>query len=91
MEELYVKLKPDVVIHSAASYKDPNNFYGDAKTNILGAINIGYLSKKYNVSKVINFQTALCYGILKKFLFQLIKILIHLQVMVSQRHLQKII
>ena len=66
MEELYVKLKPDVVIHSAASYKDPNNFYGDAKTNILGAINIGYLSKKYNVSKVINFQTALCYGIPKK-------------------------
>lgn len=66
MEELYIKLKPDVVIHSAASYKDPNNFYGDAKTNILGAINIGYLSTKYNVSKVINFQTALCYGIPKK-------------------------
>jgi UDP-glucose 4-epimerase len=62
LENIFESFNPDVVIHSAASYKDPNNYYRDAETNILGAINIADFSKKYKISKVINFQTALCYG-----------------------------
>ena len=63
IENIFRTFEPDIVIHSAASYKDPDNYQHDANTNILGAINIGLLSKEYKVSKVINFQTALCYGI----------------------------
>jgi len=66
LENVFSKFKPDVVIHSAASYKDPDNYQEDARTNIIGSINVGRLSKLNDVSKVINFQTALCYGIPKK-------------------------
>lgn len=66
LENIFRKFKPDVVIHSAASYKDPDNYQQDAHTNIIGSINVGRLSKLNDVSKVINFQTALCYGIPKK-------------------------
>lgn len=62
METLFEEFSPDIVIHSAASYKDPNDYLGDANTNILGSIIIGSLAQKYKVSKVIHFQTALCYG-----------------------------
>ena len=34
----------------------------DAKTNILGTINIVKAAEKYGVKRLINFQTALCYG-----------------------------
>jgi len=63
LENVFKRFSPEIVIHSAASYNDPNNYYVDAQTNILGAINIADFSKKYRISKVINFQTALCYGI----------------------------
>ena len=28
--------RPEVVVHAAASYKDPDNWYGDAMTNVVG-------------------------------------------------------
>ena len=55
-------LGPTHVIHSAAAYKDPDDWEEDAITNVIGAINVAELSAEYGVSKVINFQTALCYG-----------------------------
>ena len=66
LREIFKNFKPEIIIHSAASYKDPDNYQNDAHTNIIGAINIGRLSSEFNVSKIINFQTALCYGIPKK-------------------------
>ena len=54
---------PEIVVHTAASYKDPNNWYGDALTNCVGGANLVDLSKKYNVERFIYFQTALCYGL----------------------------
>ncbi len=54
---------PEIIIHSAASYKDPNDFYEDINTNILGMINLVNHALKMKVKKFINFQTALCYGI----------------------------
>lgn len=54
---------PEIIIHSAASYKDPNDFHEDINTNILGMINLVNHSLNIKVKKFINFQTALCYGI----------------------------
>ncbi len=54
--------QPEVVIHSAAAYKDPSNWEEDSMTNIVGTINLAKACEKSGVKKVINFQTALCYG-----------------------------
>jgi UDP-glucose 4-epimerase len=54
---------PDLVIHAAASYKDPENWIEDAKTNVEGTANIMKASKVAGVKRVIYFQTALCYGL----------------------------
>lgn len=52
----------DLVIHAAASYKNPENWAEDAKSNICGTINVVKSCLKHNVKRVIYFQTALCYG-----------------------------
>ena len=62
LESCFAKFYPEVVIHSAASYKDPGDWKTDVDTNVIGSINIAKLSEKYSVKKLINFQTALCYG-----------------------------
>jgi len=54
--------KPDIVIHTAASYKSPDDWYNDNLTNCLGGSNIIEASKEFNVKRFIYFQTALCYG-----------------------------
>lgn len=54
--------KPDVVVHSAASYKDPNDWVEDSKTNVIGSAHVAKVSKAHGVKRLINFQTALCYG-----------------------------
>ena len=54
--------QPDVVIHTAASYKSPDDWYNDTLTNCVGGANIIEASKAYNVNRFIYFQTALCYG-----------------------------
>ena len=54
--------RPEVVIHTAASYKDPDDWYGDALTNCVGSANVARASKDHKVGRLIYFQTALCYG-----------------------------
>ena len=54
--------KPEYIIHSAASYKDPKNFAEDVRTNINGTINLIEICLENNVKKIINFQTSLGYG-----------------------------
>jgi len=54
---------PEKVVHAAASYKDPENWEEDAMTNVLGTINIVRASKRHNVTRLVYFQTALCYGL----------------------------
>jgi UDP-glucose 4-epimerase len=53
---------PDVVIHTAASYKDPEDWHADALTNCVGSANVARACNDYNVGRLIYFQTALCYG-----------------------------
>jgi nucleoside-diphosphate-sugar epimerase len=62
VNQCFEKFQPDVVIHSAAAYKDPNDWLGDATTNVIGSINVARAAKANKVSRLINFQTALCYG-----------------------------
>lgn len=54
--------KPDVVIHAAAAYKDPDNWVEDARTNVIGSAHVARAAKVHNVKRLVNFQTALCYG-----------------------------
>jgi UDP-glucose 4-epimerase len=55
--------KPDVVVHAAASYKDPDNWHGDALTNVVGTVNVVRASERLKVGRFIYFQTALGYGL----------------------------
>ena len=55
--------KPDVIVHTAASYKEPNDYYNDTLTNCVGAANLLVAAKQHQVSRLIYFQTALCYGL----------------------------
>lgn len=56
-------LKPEIVIHAAASYKDPTNWQEDAKTNVFGTALIVKAAELVKVKRLIYFQTALCYGL----------------------------
>lgn len=55
--------EPDLIIHAAASYKDPLNWIEDCNTNILGTVNMIEAAKAFGVKRFIYFQTALCYGL----------------------------
>lgn len=59
---VFSSLQPTHVIHSAASYKDPNNWIEDSQTNVIGTINVVRAAEAHNVARLVNFQTALCYG-----------------------------
>ncbi|WP_374300547.1 NAD-dependent epimerase/dehydratase family protein [Ferrovibrio sp.] len=63
VERLFGDFKPDVVVHTAASYKDPNDWYTDARTNVVGGANLVRASLDNKVGRFIYFQTALCYGV----------------------------
>lgn len=54
---------PDLVIHAAASYKDPDNWDEDARTNTLGTAIVIQAAKNSGCKRIIYFQTALCYGL----------------------------
>lgn len=54
--------KPSHVIHSAAAYKDPDNWLEDAQTNVDGTIHVAKAAARHEVKRLINFQTSLCYG-----------------------------
>lgn len=60
---IFKEFEPDVVVHAAASYKDPNNWYTDTMTNVIGTVNIVKESLKCKVKRFIYFQTSLCYGL----------------------------
>ncbi len=57
---------PDIIVHTAASYKDPNDWYSDSLTNCVGGSLVASLAKKFEVKRIIYYQTALCYGLKPK-------------------------
>lgn len=62
VNKAFADFNPTHVINSAASYKDLTNWAEDANTNILGSIHVAKASLEHGIEKLINFQTALCYG-----------------------------
>jgi UDP-glucose 4-epimerase len=62
VEAAFSRFKPTHVIHSAAAYKDPDDWLEDTRTNVEGTINVVRAAKVSGVSRVINFHTALGYG-----------------------------
>ena len=55
--------KPDVVVHAAASYKDPDAWEEDVLTNALGTCHVVRAAERAGIDRLIYFQTALCYGL----------------------------
>ncbi len=62
VNKVFSDFMPTHIIHSAASYKDPNNWEEDLSTNVMGSVNIAKTAIHFGVKRLINFQTALCYG-----------------------------
>jgi UDP-glucose 4-epimerase len=63
VQKTFESFKPDKVVHAAASYKDPNDWAEDSRTNVLGTANVVQASQGLNVKRLVYFQTALCYGL----------------------------
>ena len=57
------EFQPTVVVHAAASYKDPDDWAQDSLTNALGSALVAQAAARHRVSRLIYFQTALCYGL----------------------------
>lgn len=63
VDRTFKEFGPDVVVHAAASYKDPENWIEDAATNVQGSANVAKATKANGAKRLIYFQTALCYGL----------------------------
>ncbi len=61
--KIFSEFLPEIVLHAAASYKDPDNWEEDISTNIIGTINIARAAKSVQAKKLIYLQTSLCYGL----------------------------
>ncbi len=58
----FERFRPTHVVHSAASYKDPANWREDVATNVDGTVNVMEAARTVGASRILNFQTVLCYG-----------------------------
>lgn len=63
VNDAFSSFGPDVVVHAAASYKDPEAWFEDVRTNVLGSAHIVRASQNAKVKRLVYFQTALCYGL----------------------------
>lgn len=62
VQSCFDRFQPTHVIHSAASYKDPDDWREDVATNVKGTVNVVNAAGKSGVSRLVYLQTALCYG-----------------------------
>jgi UDP-glucose 4-epimerase len=63
VDRVFTEYRPDVVLHAAASYKDPHDWAEDVRTNTLGTAHVVRAAERAKVSRLIFLQTALCYGL----------------------------
>jgi UDP-glucose 4-epimerase len=63
VNKLFDEFKPEVVVHAAAAYRDPDDWSEDARTNVVGTANVMLAAKRTSPRRVIYFQTALGYGL----------------------------
>ncbi|QFU15924.1 NAD-dependent epimerase/dehydratase family protein [Microvirga thermotolerans] len=62
VDRVFADFAPTHVIHSAAAYKDPDNWIEDTRTNVEGTIHVAEASRRAGVKRFVNFHTALGYG-----------------------------
>jgi UDP-glucose 4-epimerase len=60
--EAFARSRPELVVHCAASYRDPDAWEEDVRTNALGTAHVVQAAREAAVERLIYFQTALCYG-----------------------------
>ncbi len=63
VDAIFDRFQPEVVVHAAASYKDPDAWEMDTNTNALGSAIVARAAARCGVRRLIYFQTALCYGL----------------------------
>ena len=63
VQKLISEFKPDVLVHTAAAYKDPDDWLTDVDTNVRGMVNLVDAAKANSVGRFVYFQTALIYGV----------------------------
>ncbi len=63
VDRIFDEFKPEVVVHAAAAYRDPEDWAEDARTNVLGTANVVRAARRTGARRLIYFQTALCYGL----------------------------
>lgn len=62
VERCFREHSPTHVVHSAAAYKDPDDWAEDIATNVTGTVNVARAAEAAGIARIVNFQTALCYG-----------------------------
>jgi nucleoside-diphosphate-sugar epimerase len=62
VEQVFGTFRPEVVVHAAASYKDPDDWQEDSATNVVGSAIVAKSAARHGVGRIVNFQTSLCYG-----------------------------
>jgi UDP-glucose 4-epimerase len=63
LRSLVDEFRPEAIVHTAASYKDPEDWENDALVNAAGTAIVARAAKDFGVKRLIYFQTALCYGV----------------------------
>lgn len=63
VNRLFNEFKPEVLVHAAAAYRDPEDWAEDARTNVLGTANVVQAARRSGTRRLIYFQTALGYGL----------------------------
>lgn len=63
INQLISDFRPEVIVHAAAAYKDPDDWLTDIDTNVRGMVNLVNAAKACSVGRFVYFQTALIYGV----------------------------
>lgn len=63
VKRAFESFEPEVVVHAAASYKNPDAWIEDVSTNVLGGVHVVKECQRSKVNRLVYFQTALCYGL----------------------------
>lgn len=63
VDRTFDEFRPERVAHAAASYKDPEAWAEDARTNVLGTALVTQATKRVGAARLVYFQTSLCYGL----------------------------